>query len=75
MLWYAFVFLIIAIVAGFFGVAGLAAMIAKILFVIFLVLFVVSLVSGRSLARAIPTPRSASQVARRAWPSVSSYPR
>lgn len=50
MLWYAVVFLIIAIVAGFFGflgVAGLAATIAKILFIIFLILFVVSLISGR----------------------------
>jgi uncharacterized membrane protein YtjA (UPF0391 family) len=50
MLYYAIVFLIIALVAGFFGffgVAGLAASIAKILFVIFIILFIVSLVFGR----------------------------
>jgi len=50
MLYYAIVFLIIALVAGFFGffgIAGLAASIAKILFVIFIILFIVSLVFGR----------------------------
>jgi uncharacterized membrane protein YtjA (UPF0391 family) len=50
MLYYAIVFLIIALVAGFFGffgVAGLAAGIAKILFVIFIILFIVSLIFGR----------------------------
>lgn len=50
MLYYAIVFLIIALVAGFFGflgVAGLAAGIAKILFVIFIVLFIASLIFGR----------------------------
>ena len=46
MLRWAFVFLIIAIVAGIFGFAGVmlaAAGIAKLLFYVFLVLFVVSL--------------------------------
>jgi uncharacterized membrane protein YtjA (UPF0391 family) len=49
MLYWAVVFLIVALVAslfGFFGVAGLAAGFAKILFVVFLVLFVVSLLFG-----------------------------
>jgi uncharacterized membrane protein YtjA (UPF0391 family) len=50
MLYYAIVFLVIALIAGFlgfFGIAGLAASIAKILFVVFVVLFVVSLIFGR----------------------------
>jgi uncharacterized membrane protein YtjA (UPF0391 family) len=50
MLYYAIVFLIIALIAGFFGffgVAGLAGGIAKILFVIFIILFIVSLIFGR----------------------------
>ena len=50
MLYYAVVFLIIALVAGFFGffgIAGLAAGIAKILFMIFVILFIASLIFGR----------------------------
>jgi uncharacterized membrane protein YtjA (UPF0391 family) len=50
MLYYAVVFLVIALIAGalgFFGVAGAAVGIAKILFFVFLVLFVVSLLIGR----------------------------
>ncbi len=50
MLWYAWVFLVIAILAavlGFGGIAAGAASIAKVLFFIFLVLFVVSLLTGR----------------------------
>jgi uncharacterized membrane protein YtjA (UPF0391 family) len=50
MLYYAVVFLLIAILAGIFGfvvIAGTAAMIAKVLFVVFLVLFVLSLLTGR----------------------------
>jgi uncharacterized membrane protein YtjA (UPF0391 family) len=50
MLYYAVVFLVIALIAGalgFFGVAGAAVGIAKILFFVFLVLFVVSLIIGR----------------------------
>jgi len=46
MLRWAFVFLMVAIVAGIFGFAGVmvaAAGIAKLLFYVFLVLFVVSL--------------------------------
>jgi len=49
MLYYAAVFLVIALVAALFGFAGIAAgavEIAKIIFVIFLVLFLVSLVAG-----------------------------
>jgi len=50
MLYYAVVFLVIALIAGalgFFSVAGAAVGIAKILFFVFLVLFVVSLLMGR----------------------------
>ena len=49
MLNYAFVFLVIALIAavlGFGGIAAGAAEIAKILFFVFLALFVVSLVVG-----------------------------
>jgi uncharacterized membrane protein YtjA (UPF0391 family) len=48
-LYWAVVFLIIAIIAAVFGfgaIAGTAAGIAKILFFIFIVLFVVSLIFG-----------------------------
>jgi uncharacterized membrane protein YtjA (UPF0391 family) len=49
MLWWAFVFLVIAVVAAIFGfgniVAG-ATTIAVVLFVIFLVIFVASLLFG-----------------------------
>ena len=50
MLSWAFMFLILAIVAallGFGGVAGIAATIAKILFVVFLIALVISLFVGR----------------------------
>lgn len=50
MLHYAWVFLVIALIAalfGFGGIAGAAAGIAKILFLVFLVLFVVGLLVGR----------------------------
>ena len=50
MLHYAWVFLVVALIAaflGFGGVAGTAAGIAKILFVIFLVMFLVSFITGR----------------------------
>ncbi len=46
MLWWAAIFLVIAIVAGIFGfglVAGTAAWIAKILFILFIILLIVSL--------------------------------
>jgi uncharacterized membrane protein YtjA (UPF0391 family) len=46
MLYWAFVFLVIGLIAGAFGlwgVAGTATEIARVLFIIFLVLFVVSL--------------------------------
>ena len=49
MLYYALVFLLIALVAGLFGfgfVASAAAGIAKVLFFIFIILFVVSLIFG-----------------------------
>jgi uncharacterized membrane protein YtjA (UPF0391 family) len=49
MLYYAAVFLVIALVAALFGFGGIAVgavEIAKVLFFIFLVLFVVSLVAG-----------------------------
>jgi uncharacterized membrane protein YtjA (UPF0391 family) len=50
MLYYALVFLLVAILAGLFGfynLEGTAAWIAKVLFIVFLVLFVVSLITGR----------------------------
>jgi len=49
MLYYALVFLVIAILAailGFTGLAGTAVGIAKVLFFLFLIAFVVSLVMG-----------------------------
>src|SRR5687768_11645477 len=49
MLYWALMFLIIAIVAavlGFGGLAGTASWIANVLFVVFLVLFLVSLLTG-----------------------------
>ena len=60
MLWYAWVFLVVAILAGLLGFGGIAAAsagIAKICFVIFLVLFLVSLIAGRrqsDLAHSVP---------------------
>lgn len=54
MLYWALVFLLVAIIAGVFGFAGIAAAsagIAKILFVIFLVLFLLSLI--RHLSRRV----------------------
>ena len=53
MLWYAWVFLIVAVIAALLGfgvIASAAAGIAKICFVIFLVLFLVSLLAGRRSA-------------------------
>ena len=50
MLYYALVFLVVALIAGALGVSGVAAVatnIAYVLFVIAIVLFVVHLVSGR----------------------------
>ena len=50
MLYYALMFLVVALIAaavGFYALAGTAALIAKILFVVFLILFLVSLVRGR----------------------------
>ena len=49
MLYWAFVFLVVAIVAavlGFGGIAGTAMGIAKVLFFVFLALFLISLVFG-----------------------------
>jgi uncharacterized membrane protein YtjA (UPF0391 family) len=49
MLYWAAVFLVIAIIAGFFGFGGVAfaaAGIAKVLFFFFVVIFVVTLISG-----------------------------
>jgi uncharacterized membrane protein YtjA (UPF0391 family) len=52
MLYYALIFLVIALLAGavgFLALAGLAALIARVMFVLFLVLFLVSLVRRRRL--------------------------
>lgn len=49
MLYYAVIFLVVALVAALFGFTGIAAGavgIAKILFFVFILLFVVSLVMG-----------------------------
>lgn len=54
MLYWAVVFLIIAMIAAFFGFTGVyvaAAGIAKVLFFIFLVLFIISLIAGGSWGR------------------------
>jgi uncharacterized membrane protein YtjA (UPF0391 family) len=56
MLYWALMFLVIALVAavlGFGGIAGTSAWIAQVLFVVFLVLFLVSLLTG-SIRRPIP---------------------
>jgi uncharacterized membrane protein YtjA (UPF0391 family) len=50
MLYYALLFLVVAVVAGILGfgvVEGTAAWIAQILAVVFIVLFLISLVTGR----------------------------
>ena len=49
MLWWAFIFFVVALIAGVLGFGGIAAGamgIAKILFWIFVILFLVSLVYG-----------------------------
>ncbi len=49
MLYYALIFLVVALIAGalgFFALAGTAAWIAKVLLLIFVVLFVVSWIRG-----------------------------
>jgi uncharacterized membrane protein YtjA (UPF0391 family) len=49
MLYYALVFLVIALVAavlGFGGIAGAASSIAQLLFALFLVMFIVSVIMG-----------------------------
>ncbi len=54
MLYWALMFLIVALLAGLFGflgVASLAAGIAKVLFFLFLVLFLVSLLAGLTRRR------------------------
>ena len=58
MLYWAFVFLVIALVAGLLGFGGLASTaggIAQVLFFIFLVIFVITLVAG-VLSRRPPPP-------------------
>jgi uncharacterized membrane protein YtjA (UPF0391 family) len=55
MLYWAVVFLVVAIIAGIFGFTGLAGTsiwIAKVLFFVFIILFVISLLFGRRT----PTP-------------------
>lgn len=57
MLYWALLFLIVALIAGAFGFGGIAsgaATIAKVLFFIFVILFIVSLLMG--LARRGPAP-------------------
>jgi len=50
MLYYALIFLVVALIAGVLGVAGVASIsmnIAYVLFVVAVVLFIVHLISGR----------------------------
>jgi uncharacterized membrane protein YtjA (UPF0391 family) len=50
MLRWAFIFLIVALIAGllgFWGLEGTAMQIARVLFFVFLVVFLISLVAGR----------------------------
>jgi len=57
MLYWALVFLVIALLAGLFGfglIAGTSYAIAKVLFFIFLVVFVISLIMGLSGRRRLP---------------------
>jgi uncharacterized membrane protein YtjA (UPF0391 family) len=57
MLYWAVVFLVIALVAAWFGFGGIAAgasSIAQILFFVFLVLFIVSLLAGGFRRRPLP---------------------
>jgi uncharacterized membrane protein YtjA (UPF0391 family) len=57
MLYWAVVFLVIALVAALFGFGGIAAgasSIAQILFFVFLVLFIVSLLAGGFRRRPLP---------------------
>ena len=57
MLYWALVFLVVAMIAGVLGFGGVyvaAAGIAKILFFVFLILFVISLVSGGMTRRPMP---------------------
>jgi uncharacterized membrane protein YtjA (UPF0391 family) len=49
MLYWAIVFIVVALIAGglgFFGLAGMAMWIAKVLFFVFLALFIISLLAG-----------------------------
>lgn len=57
MLYWALVFLVVALIAGVLGFGGVyvaAAGIAKILFFVFLILFIISLVSGGMTRRPMP---------------------
>jgi uncharacterized membrane protein YtjA (UPF0391 family) len=57
MLYWALVFLVVALVAALFGFTGIyaaASGIAQILFFVFIVLFIVSLISGAMTGRRAP---------------------
>ena len=57
MLYYALVFLIIALLAGLFGfglIAGMSFMVAKVLFFVFIVIFLISLIMGVAARRRMP---------------------
>ena len=60
MLKWAFIFLVLGLVAGalgFGGIAGASIGIAKFLFFLFLIIFVVMLVLGLTLFRSVTGPR------------------
>ena len=57
MLYWALVFLVIALLSGLFGfgiIAGTSYAIAKVLFFVFLVIFIISLIMGFSGRRRLP---------------------
>jgi uncharacterized membrane protein YtjA (UPF0391 family) len=59
MLRWAFIFLVIGLIAGilgFTGVAGASFAVAKLLFFIFLAIFVVLLIAGLTVARRAGSP-------------------
>ncbi len=74
MLYYALIFLIVALIAGavgFFALAGIAALIAKVLFFLFLVIFLISLIGrGRRTGPRVYTTRVRRQKIRNRRPPL-----
>ncbi len=77
MLYWAFVFLIIGIIAaifGFGGIAGAAIGIAKVIFFIFIALFVIFLILGFTVFRRITGREGQAKKKNRRWPCGFSCP-